>query len=693
MKTITKYTLGLLALAALVGCKDKMIELNTNPGTIGTTNPEYMFLGATSGWDYFGRDWPAAQGSIMHTMQYSSRDDFGSNPYRGANGEEGAVASSGTTERYWGGYYSRGYKLYSLVNYLDKELTDPTMKSIYGEIRAISEVLGAYYAWVIFDMYGAAVYSEAFKASEGVIKPKYDLIQDKYKTIDSIVKAQIEVLVKPAPVGTISLSQYDFFYGYTWTALPAGGANYSTLGNATIQRERWVKFANAIRLKMAMRFRAKDEAHFNKVLAEVLAVPNGLMTEIADGCEFLHHKSQGDDPVDGVQYGTLNHPTAAFINAMKITNDPRLPMYVRPSNNASTMSNAYKFIATHYPDSIAQYGSLLAENNAWVGQSANPDNKSLGTFGPGMIVTKPNISFVIKNTNFVEGEPGKHPLMSPVTGKPIIWGKDSTLSWRMTSATANRYWNKNSGTNSDPQFTAQDEHEKPFVDVGLIRITTPVLSYAEQCFSFALIAAQGSGSIAGKSTNEWYETGIRAAITKLQADARRVYVRIMTNESFPLIVGVNGTTPENKKLYAATPEMIDNYIAHPKVALPAATGESAIRAIANQIWLSLHLDPQNAWGYFKLTGYPKAERFVNGKNTLPAWGDVPVQPNDIVFEQPTSGGENLYWPRRISVPTPNNLNIENYFNVQNALIKQTNPAFGIWSNTTGRIWWDVTPIK
>lgn len=688
MKTIRKYTLGMLALVSLVGCKDKMMELNTNPGTIGTTSPEFMFFGATSGWNYFGRDWPAAQASVFHLMQYTCRADFNTQPYI----LEGGVGVGGTSERYWGGYYNYAQKLTSLIDYIDNSMSNAVEKESYNETRAISELLRTYYAWTIFDTYGAMVYSQAFQAQTGLIKPKYDLIQDKYKFMDSVIKAQVDYLAKPAIANTVSLGQYDGFYGYTYTVNPIGGATYAVQTKADVQRARWKKFGNAVRLKMAMRFRAKDQTHFDKVLAEVLAVPDGLMTSIEDGCEYIH-KDMGGDPVDGVQYGQYSHPTLAFINAMKITNDPRMPMYARPSDNDTSMSKAYTFIATHYPDSIAQYGSLLAEGNAWVGLTANPANKTVGGFGPGMIPTRPTISFRITNANFVEAEAGKHPLMSPKTGKPIVWGKDTTMTWRFTSAAASRLFHKNSGNNGDPQYTARDEHEKPFVDNELIRITTNVLSYSEQCFSLALVAAQGSGSVAGKTTQEWYETGVRAAIEKAQMDARRVYVRIMTYDGFPLIKGVNGTTDKDKHLYAATPDMINAYIAHPLVQLPAATGEEAVHAIANQIWLSMYTDPMNAWGYWKLTGYPNTVAFPVGKNTLPAWGDVPELPAAIVFEQPMEGATKMLWPRRQQVPTPNNQNMDNYFDIRDKLLEQTNPEFGVWEANTGRIWWDMTPLK
>lgn len=688
MKTIRKYTLGMLALVSLVGCKDKMMELNTNPGTIGTTNPEYMFFGATSGWNYFSRDWPAAQADVFHLMQYTCRADFATQPYI----LEGGVGSGGTMGRYWGGYYNFGNKLTSLVEYIDKSLTNAAQKADYQEVRSIAELLKTYYAWSIFDTYGAIVYSQAFQAQSGLIQPKYDLIQDKYLFMDSVIKAQVDYLAKPAAAGIVSLGQYDGFYGYTYTVNPLGGATYAVQSKAEVQRSRWMKFGNAVRLKMAMRFRAKNPAHFDKVLAEVLAVPNGLMTAIEDGCEYIH-RDMGSDPVAGCQYGQFSHPTLAFINAMKITNDPRIPMYARPSDNDTSMSKAYKFIATHYPDSIAQYGSLMAEGNAWVGLTANPANKTVGKFGPGMSPTKPTISFTIKNTNFVDGEEGKHPLMSPKTGQPIIWGKDTTMTWRFISAAGSRLFHKNSGNNGDPQYTARDEHEKPFVDNNLIRITSNVLSYSEQCFSLALVAAQGSGSVAGKTTQEWYETGVRAAIEKAQMDARRVYVRIMTYDGFPLIKGVNGTTDADKHLYAATPAMIDAYIAHPLVKLPSATGEAAIQTIANQIWLSMYTDPTNAWGYWKLTGYPNVVTFPIGQNTAPVASNPPALPQVIAFEQPTEGGVKMVWPRRIQVPEPNAQNMPNFFEIRDKLTKQTDPAFGVWENNTGRIWWDLTPLK
>ena len=110
---ITKYLIGGLAALALVGCKDKMRELNTNPETIGETDPRYMFMNAMADLDYSSRgaiQYRASSEGQM--MQYFVN-------YRGAaNGTYCDVqglsySSPGQIGLYYDWLYSVGYNMVS----------------------------------------------------------------------------------------------------------------------------------------------------------------------------------------------------------------------------------------------------------------------------------------------------------------------------------------------------------------------------------------------------------------------------------------------------------------------------------------------------------------------------------------------------------------------------------------------------
>lgn len=703
MKTIKKYALGFLTVAALVGCKDKMIELNTNPDLMSDTNPEYMFLGATSSWDYDGRGWPVTKTQMNWAMQYQvpRQDQWGeSSPY--VNPAALGSTNNPFPGNFWDMYYSgQGTKLHSLIKYIDDQ-KDVLRKESLQEMRAISAVLEVFQAWRNFQVYGGMVYTEAFRASDGIIKPGYDMFQNEYKRMDSIVAAQIGVLLKAAPAVNISVGKYDGFYGITFTANDAdGGGTMAPLNNAMTQRARWAKFANAFRLKMALLVRQKDAPHFQKVLGEVVSSPAGLMSNYDEGCEYKFSKNVGEDLDDGNQVSFWRLTTLSYVNAQKMRNDPRLPVTVRMNDLDTSLTTGYKYLYTYFPDSLDyRINKLTGVKESWngvlrerfQGMTASPDNNRTVAYEPGKVLYQRNApSITINNPN---GASGPYYRTNTLTGvsEPVLWQKDTTVSmlW-MVSPVQGRLWLKNggsasSGWNGGPTDIPEESWEK-------IRLTRKVFSYAEQCFMMALIAnyPEQGGSVAGKTTDQWYADGIRASMFEVNSDGKRVFMRPSTyKEHAPFFVNVNGTVTEfgfdqiakKDRLYTITTAMAEDYIS--KWPLPGGA-EANMEQIALQLWIHLYQESETMWTYYKLTGYPRSQKVEFTDPQMPGTAANPL------METPYKGANRLIFPRRSKVPTPNDLNIGNWYQIQKDLVAL--PEFKEWDDLSGRIWWDVTPVK
>ena len=503
MKTISKYIFGgvLLSALALTGCKDKMRELNTNQASLQSTDPRYMFFAATRLFDNSdGRGFCATRSmNIGRWMQYFA-----------TTGSSYPAATSLSISSPWpGAYWSEfnvrnGSYLHALCEYVVNPTLSELEKMQYQEIGTIAKILETYLAWRNFDVYGAAVYTQAFRAAEGIKRPEYDLVQDVYKQLDQVVKEQVAVLKEPAPAGTISLGAYDPMYGFVVKINPEGGSTVSPLNNAETQRSRWLKFANTFRLKMAYRFKERDADHFNTVLAEVLDPANGGMISSNDESCILKFPKDvwGDDTNDGNQVSYYNRAPLSMINSLKVMKDPRLPLLYRPNFNDTSFVNAsyfknnayaraYKWMYTHYPDSLTKYGNLFQLHNVYQGVSQN-SYAYQQTWTPGVILRGQGFSFgSIKNPNFNEDNKLSKPLLSPKTGEPIVWGKDTTITFYICSMPQGRYWVKNGGD-------GYDWYDQPKPDKTLIQLTRPVIAYDEHCFTMALIANETGAAVGGK---------------------------------------------------------------------------------------------------------------------------------------------------------------------------------------------------
>lgn len=729
MKTIKKYILGVAALAALTGCKDKMTELNTNPGIIQQTNPEYMFYGAFTGGNSVGlyRLWNGQQihhqfNGVGAVMQYSISNGGGTK-YGKAIDESQPSPYAGF---YWSDFFNgTGNKLTSMVQYIDK--MKPEEQTRYRDLRAKGKITITYMAWKVFDVYGAMPYSEAFRGQEGFLKPKYDLYKNIYEQLDDTLKQQVANLELPLSTDNITTGAFDGFYGVKLTAKNEGGSTQTVRSDADA-RKLWAKFANALRLKMAFRVAKRNPAFFQKVVAEVEASPSGVMTSVEEGCEFIDGYTTGNATDTDNQMAYYAQATMPFVNSLKVAEDPRLPIYMRPNGNdtllymlndaSGTSYSGFAFLYKHFPDSLKEMGyynsttgfrgqldwmGRLDQGNVWMGRPVNPAVNGVASKFPGFAVQSDDYISVSINNPAGEGD-----FVSPVTGEVLFNGKNRIYKWLYVTKMQARLWTKiwqggfDKADNRKGNEPAQDN----------ARMTEKVLTYSDQCFTMSLISNELGRSVSGKSAEDWYFEGIRAGLKEANTDAKRTYIPICVSTNYPVFPPYNGTDadPIPTHVYTIDDAIIEDYVAkHPVSRYTGGLKE----AVAVQAWFSMMLNPEEMWAYWKLTGYPRQVDYpvatpdavrigslakVANTPWITASSDKDVYeqlPTIPAFERPYSSGPSdpMDWPRRAVVPTPNVGNIDNYYEVQKALMDTE--GFGSqWSKTSTRIWWDnhSTPV-
>lgn len=204
-----------------------------------------------------------------------------------------------------------------------------------NNLYAAALTLRAYVAHKATDMWGDIPYSEAFKLEEGIIYPKYDTQKEVYTQILNDLKMAADMFSSDGG----SLGAGDFLFK----------------GKV----DKWKKFCNSTRLRVAIRMSSADEAAAKVVLAEVLnnQAKYPIITSNEDNAYFwwpgvvpdqeLWYKRIGaDDGNKTDPYRTNN----TLISNLKLLNDPRLPVYA--DKNKWGEYRGYKFGATQTSDTM-----------------------------------------------------------------------------------------------------------------------------------------------------------------------------------------------------------------------------------------------------------------------------------------------------------------------------------------------------
>lgn len=178
-------------------------------------------------------------------------------------------------------------------------------------LYAAALTIKAYVAHKATDMWGKVPYSEAFKLDKGILYPKYDTEEEIYTQILSELKIAADK--------------------FSTDGKAIGPGDFLFKGNV----DKWKKFCNSTRLRVAIRMSSADEAAAKTVLAEVLnneaKYPVITVNEdnayfwwpgVAPDQELWYEKIGANDGNKTASYRTNDY----LISNLKSINDPRLPV-------------------------------------------------------------------------------------------------------------------------------------------------------------------------------------------------------------------------------------------------------------------------------------------------------------------------------------------------------------------------------
>jgi len=199
------------------------------------------------------------------------------------------------------------------TDWVDYPFTTITVdfNSNYLKVKEVTGGTGYIYAWAnilrvatmlrLTDMYGPIPYS---KLGQGGLTVEYDNVQDVYHHMITDLTNSIAVLTSFVLEGGESpLAEYDVVYNGDFS--------------------KWIKFANSMKLRMAVRIAAVDTEYAKKAMAE--AISGGTIDTNADNA-FIPTQ---DNPYYKGSYTWGDVAIGASLSSfMEGYSDPRLPAYM-----------------------------------------------------------------------------------------------------------------------------------------------------------------------------------------------------------------------------------------------------------------------------------------------------------------------------------------------------------------------------
>lgn len=308
MMNSLKYFIAASAfILVTASCDKKMEEMNTNPLALSELPDEYLFTSAIR--RTFGNGDYLKNYHMRFTSQYAHVYVTNSE-MRAADGYQDFH-----TQDVYKEIFSIAYV--EPLRYINEVLLITSEGKYKNPVRnALAQIVAVINYAQATDTWGNVPYLEGAKGSSGIIYPKYDKQEFIYHDMMDKLKASVAVLKTADPANAYK------------------GAD--PIYNNDLSK--WIRFANSLRLRLAMRARFVDPANSSKVISECLAEP---LLETNDQNFELKHQNSDNGELYNPWYDIRKYQnfkmSEKFTNWLKSTNDPRLDVFVE-----KTSSGEYK---------------------------------------------------------------------------------------------------------------------------------------------------------------------------------------------------------------------------------------------------------------------------------------------------------------------------------------------------------------
>ncbi len=298
MKNKKLYIFAILALA-FSSCKKELDEVNINPNAPEVAQPDYLLTGTTK--TTVDTYWGVANNmnsSLLFAqhwakVQYTEEDRF--------------IFSNSSFTSLWSTGYAQSIAGFNKII----ELGNAQGNTNY---KGVALVLRSWVFLLLTDAYGDIPYSQAGKIKQ-FVTPVYDKQKDVYYGILNDLKTA-QVALDPASGKVIA---GDVIYGNNIAS--------------------WKKFANSLRLRIALRIADKDAAKAKQVIDEIQAEGGAYISSNSENAQLKYDVSPQQNPV-AASFETRNdyRISKTIVDKLFALNDLRLPVYASKTENATTQT-------------------------------------------------------------------------------------------------------------------------------------------------------------------------------------------------------------------------------------------------------------------------------------------------------------------------------------------------------------------
>jgi hypothetical protein len=290
MKNIFLKSIILLSALFLVpACTDEFEEINTNPNAPTEVNAALLLPQIQR--DVMGNLLSETWGIGNLVVQHTAKNQF-VNEDRYLWGERNAI---------WNGVYDNYNDLQTIL-----QQSEINKQSNY---RGVALVMKSWMFSLVTDAYGDVPYSEAGRAKEGIIYPKYDTQESIYNGILADLKTANDIL------------------GTSTEAVEG-----DVIFNGDVNK--WKRLANSLRIRYLMRISKKRDVKADLAAIVNDTTKNPLFRGVADNAVYTFLANAPDQfPLHTSRTGSFNEIRASktLADTLAKYGDPRLQIFFRPT--------------------------------------------------------------------------------------------------------------------------------------------------------------------------------------------------------------------------------------------------------------------------------------------------------------------------------------------------------------------------
>jgi len=299
MKTNTLYLFLAAFICLLFACKKNFEDINTDPNRPKEVTPGVML--AQLEYKMVNASMTASKSFTHELMQVTSPR------YSTSGGLHRYVITPSSNNGIWTSFYGAMNDVQDMYNIADR-INEPNYK-------AIALVYKSWGYSILTDCFGDVPFSEATKATQGIVKPKFDVQKDIY----------IQILKDLETANSLFVTKNGLTFDGDIVYTANKSADVKIMGMA-----KWQKFCNSLRLRLLLRILKRDgevnvAEQINMILSNPAKYP--LFSSTDDDAIF---KYPGTYPFYNPYYNARDldwrqgdYFTLFFMNKMNSDGDPR----------------------------------------------------------------------------------------------------------------------------------------------------------------------------------------------------------------------------------------------------------------------------------------------------------------------------------------------------------------------------------